>query len=441
MKLFPRCLSVLIVALCLPALADEGMWTYDSFPAQKVKEKYGFEPSAEWLDHLRLASVRIAGGCSASIVSSQGLVMTNHHCARGCVENISSLSGKDYNRDGFFARRLADERNCPSMELNQLVEIANVTEQVQSATRDVGADRFSEVQRSAIAAIEKQCATSSDLRCEVVSLFRGGRYDLYRYRRFQDIRLVFAPEDGVAFFGGDPDNFNFPRYDLDVSFVRIYGADGKPMATKDHLAWSDGSLREGDVTFVSGNPGGTSREQDDGADRRRPRRAPAEEHAVRGRAARLHHRVPAPRPEQKRYSEQPALRLRELAQGDEGRTCRTGRQGVLCASSPSASERFAPRSQPRPSSRAPMAASGTGSRRWSPRTRRCATSTARSNGARCRGCSRSRAVSSVAPTRWASRTASACASIRTRACRRCSRTCSPRDRSMTSSRSRRCPGR
>lgn len=255
--------GTLVLVACLvaaPAWSDEGMWTFNQFPAATVKAKYGFEPTQLWLDHLRLASVRIAGGCSASVVSPDGLVMTNHHCARSCIDAISGLAGKDYNRDGFLAAKPADEPRCPGMELNQLSDIGDVTMRVQAATAGVGSDKFFDVQKAAIAAIEKECATSDEFRCDVVSLYRGGRYDLYRYRRLQDIRLVFAPEEAIAFFGGDPDNFMFPRYDLDVSFVRIYAADGRPMTMEHHLAWSDGSLREGDLTFVSGNPGGTSRE-------------------------------------------------------------------------------------------------------------------------------------------------------------------------------------
>jgi hypothetical protein len=145
------------------------------------------------------------------------------------------------------------------MELNQLTEITDVTKKVTDSTKDVAPEKFNDVQKATIAGIEKECATSDEFRCEVVTLYRGGRYDLYKYRRLQDIRLVFAPEDGIAFFGGDPDNFMFPRYDLDVSFIRIYGKDGKPAKQEHFLGWSDGSMKEGDVTFVSGNPGGTSR--------------------------------------------------------------------------------------------------------------------------------------------------------------------------------------
>ncbi len=245
--------------LALPALADEGMWTYNNFPAAKVKAKYGVDTTKDWLDHLRLSSVRIAGGCSASVVSPSGLVMTNHHCARECIENLSGLKKKDFNKDGFYAKTEADEARCPGYELNQLAEITDVTARVQKATTGVADDKFNDAQKAEIAAIEKECGTSDDVRCEVVTLYRGGRYDLYKYQRFQDIRLVMAPEDAIAFFGGDPDNFMFPRYDLDVSFLRIYGKDGKPAKLEHYLKWSDGSLKEGDATFVSGNPGGTSR--------------------------------------------------------------------------------------------------------------------------------------------------------------------------------------
>ena len=248
------------LSLCLSsAFADEGMWTFNNFPADKVERAYGFRPGQAWLDHLRMASVRIAGGCSASLVSSTGLVMTNHHCARSCIENVSGLTHQDYNRDGFFAKAGADEARCPGMEMNQLVQITDVTRRVQDATRDAPPERFNDVQRATLAAIEKECGTTDDLRCEVVTLYEGGRYDLYKYRRYQDIRLVFAPEDRIAFFGGDPDNFNFPRYDLDVSMLRIYGSDGQPLRNAEHLAWSDGKLKDGDLTFVSGNPGGTAR--------------------------------------------------------------------------------------------------------------------------------------------------------------------------------------
>ena len=259
------------------AFADEGMWTFNDFPSAKVDQIYNFAPDQAWLDHLRLASVRIPGGCSGAVVSSQGLVMTNHHCARECIENISGLTKKDYIRDGFLAKSDADEPHCPGVEMNQLIEITNVTERVAFATHGASAESFGDVQKSTFAAIEKECASSDEFRCEVVTLYHGGRYDLYKYRRFQDVRLVFAPEYRIAFFGGDTDNFNFPRYDLDVAMLRIYGKDGKPLADVEHLAWSVGNVRDGDLVFVSGNPGGTSRgltvaELDDERNRRLPAR-------------------------------------------------------------------------------------------------------------------------------------------------------------------------
>jgi hypothetical protein len=242
-----------------PASADEGMWTFNDFPSARVGQAYGFTPDAAWLDHLRLSSLKFGNGCSGSIVSGSGLVMTNHHCARTCIENLSGLRRQDYQRDGFLAHVPAAEARCPGLEVSQLVQITNVTAQVRAATDGVPAERFNDAQKAAIAAIEKACATAEDVRCDVVALWHGGRYDLYRYHRHTDVRLVFAPEESAAFFGGDPDNFNFPRYDLDVSFLRIYGPDGRPAATPDHLAWGDGHLRDGDLTFVSGHPGGTSR--------------------------------------------------------------------------------------------------------------------------------------------------------------------------------------
>lgn len=241
------------------ARADEGMWTYNQFPSEKVGSAYGFAPGADWLKQLQMASVRIAGGCSASVVSPDGLVMTNHHCARECIQNLSGMRKKDFNKDGFVARKMEEEPHCPGMEMNQLTSITDVTQMVQEATKTVPADRFNEVQKATIAGIEKECATAKEWRCDVVTLFRGGQYNLYKYRRLQDIRLVFAPEDAIAFFGGDPDNFNFPRYDLDVSFLRIYGADGKPWKTSNYLPFAKTGIKDGDLTFVSGNPGGTSR--------------------------------------------------------------------------------------------------------------------------------------------------------------------------------------
>ncbi|QSQ26190.1 S46 family peptidase [Pyxidicoccus parkwayensis] len=242
-----------------PALADEGMWTYNNFPAAKVKEKYGFEPTQEWLDKVRLSSVRLAGGCSASFVSPDGLVMTNHHCARGCIEQLSTAK-KDYIANGFYAKTQAEEKQCPAMEINQLESITDVTDTLGKATQGMSGKQYADTLKAKMSELEQACsAGDAKVRCDVVTLYQGGKYNLYKYRRFQDVRLVMAPEHAIAFFGGDPDNFEFPRYDLDVSFVRVY-QDGKPANTKDtYFKWSEHGAKEGELTFVSGNPGRTSR--------------------------------------------------------------------------------------------------------------------------------------------------------------------------------------
>jgi hypothetical protein len=240
-----------------PALADEGMWTYNNFPAAKVKEKYGFEPSAKWLDKVRLSSARFGGGCSSSFVSPDGLVMTNHHCARGCIQQLSTAE-KDFLANGFYARTQAEELQCPALEMNQLLEITDVTDQIGAATQGLTGQQYSQTLKAEMSKLEKACATSEDLRCDVVTLYQGGKYNLYKYRRFQDVRLVFAPEHAIAFFGGDPDNFEFPRYDLDVTFLRVY-QDKKPAKTDNYFKWSSKGVKEGDLTFVTGNPGRTSR--------------------------------------------------------------------------------------------------------------------------------------------------------------------------------------
>ncbi|HZX93762.1 MAG TPA: S46 family peptidase [Myxococcales bacterium] len=252
----------LLCALALaPALhADEGMWTYDNFPSKKVQQKYGFSPDAQWLSEAQLSSVRLAGGCSGSFVSPEGLVMTNHHCAHSCIEQLSTKE-KDFVAAGFYAPAPENEVKCPEIELNQLVQIGDVTARVQGATKGLKPGKeFNDKRKAAMAAIEKECAAGNDkLRCDVVELYHGGQYSLYRYKRFQDVRLVFAPEFAIAFFGGDPDNFNFPRYDLDVSFIRAY-EDGKPAKTEHYFKWSPQGAKEGELTFVSGHPGGTDRE-------------------------------------------------------------------------------------------------------------------------------------------------------------------------------------
>ncbi|HZI15225.1 MAG TPA: S46 family peptidase [Myxococcus sp.] len=242
-----------------PALADEGMWTYNNFPSAKVKEKYGFEPTQQWLDKVRLSSARLAGGCSASFVSPTGLVMTNHHCARGCIEQLSTAK-QDYIANGFYAKTQAEEKQCPAMEINQLVEITDVTDTLNQATQGMSGKQYADTLKAKMSELEQACSGGdAKVRCDTVTLYQGGKYNLYKYRRFQDVRLVMAPEHAIAFFGGDPDNFEFPRYDLDVTFLRIY-QDGKPADTSaNYFKWSEKSVKEGDLTFVSGHPGRTSR--------------------------------------------------------------------------------------------------------------------------------------------------------------------------------------
>jgi hypothetical protein len=252
---------ILVAGFLLPSIcasADEGMFTFNNAPVKAIAEKYGFTPTQAWLDRVRLASVRLARGCSGSFVSKDGLVLTNHHCAHSCIEQISTAK-QDFVASGYTAAALADEKKCPDVEINQLVEISNVTDRIAKATDGKEGQAFADALKAEQAAIQKECATAPDLRCDVVTLYQGGRYDLYKYRRYQDVRLVFAPEKDIAFFGGDPDNFNFPRYDLDMALMRVYGADGKPLKVDTILPFAKASPADGELTFTSGHPGSTSR--------------------------------------------------------------------------------------------------------------------------------------------------------------------------------------
>jgi hypothetical protein len=256
-----RFFAVCAVLACVPpALAEEGMWLFTDFPAEQVHKAHGFRPDKAWLDRVRLGSVRLAGGCSASFVSPRGLVMTNHHCIRSCIEDLSTPK-QDLLERGFLARADKDERRCPKVEANQLQEVTDVTDQVRKATAGAQGPAFAQALKAEQTRIESACAAKDPkIRCDVVTLFHGGRYHLYRYRRFQDVRLAWAPEFPMAAFGGDPDNFNFPRYGFDAAFLRVY-EDDKPAATPDHLRWAKTGAKQGDLTFVSGHPGGTERVQ------------------------------------------------------------------------------------------------------------------------------------------------------------------------------------
>jgi len=249
----------LILALATPvALADEGMWLYNAFPGDRVQKQYGFLPTQEWLDHLRLSSVRFNNGGSGSFVSADGLAFTNHHVGADCIGKLAT-SGADYMKTGFYAKTQADEAKCPDLELNVLVGIDDVTAKVKAAApASMAAAEAGQAQRSAMSAIEKDCAVSTGLRCDVVTLYSGEVYNLYKYKKYTDVRLVFAPEFEAAFFGGDPDNFTFPRYDLDITFFRVYEND-KPVHLDNYLHWSKAGVKDGDLIFVSGHPGNTDR--------------------------------------------------------------------------------------------------------------------------------------------------------------------------------------
>jgi hypothetical protein len=238
--------------------ADEGLWLFNDLPKAYLKKQHNFEVTDKWAQHLMKASVRFNVGGSASFVSRSGLVLTNHHVGSDTLQKLSTPE-HNYYRDGFLARSQADEIKAPDLELNQLVSIEDVTARVNSAvTPDMSAERANTARQGVMAKLEKASLESSGLRSDVITLYGGGRYHLYRYKKYTDVRLVWAPEKDIAFFGGDPDNFEYPRYDLDVCLFRVYEND-KPARIEHFLKWSDAGAGEGELVFVSGNPGRTSR--------------------------------------------------------------------------------------------------------------------------------------------------------------------------------------
>ena len=252
--LFGTMLSLPLAA----ARADEGMWTFDAFPAAKMRADYGFAPDQVWLDRVRASAVRLTGGCSASFVSASGLILTNHHCVAGCLQDLSD-GGRDLLANGYTARTRPEEKLCPGQQAEVVTSIRDVTAQVKAATGSLAGLAAVKARTAATAQIESAgCPDTKVTRCQVVTLYGGGQFKLYTYRKYSDVRIVWAPESRAEQFGGDPDNFNFPRYALDGSFLRAY-ENGKPVATPAHLTWAARAPIDGEATFVVGNPGTTER--------------------------------------------------------------------------------------------------------------------------------------------------------------------------------------
>jgi hypothetical protein len=258
----PRLSAITIACLigfAAAAIADEGMWLFSAPPLKQLKEKYNFEPSPQWLEHLQKASVRFSSGGSGSFVSVSGLVITNHHVGADMLQKISTQE-HNYLRDGFYARTPAEEIKSPDLELNVLVSTEDVTERVNGAVKpDMTPDQASAARGGAIAQIENESKKKTRLRSDVITLYQGGAYHLYRYKRYDDIRLVFGPEQQMAFFGGDPDNFEYPRFDLDICIFRVY-ENGQPAKIENYLKWNSRGPSDGELTFVSGSPGKTDRQ-------------------------------------------------------------------------------------------------------------------------------------------------------------------------------------
>lgn len=249
---------ILLLALTVVARADEGMWLFNNPPRQLLKEKYGFDVTDKWLDHVRLSSVRFNSGGSGSFVSPDGLVMTNHHVGLDTLQQISTKE-HDYVKDGYRAETREQEVKAKHLELNVLQSIEDVTVRVNDAVKPEmkPAEAFA-ARRGVMAEIEKESFDKTGLRSDVVTLYQGGQYHLYRFKKYTDVRLVFAPEQQIAFFGGDPDNFEYPRYDLDICFFRVY-EDDKPAKITNYLKWSAHGAKDDELVFVSGHPGRTDR--------------------------------------------------------------------------------------------------------------------------------------------------------------------------------------
>ncbi len=258
MKSLSTILPVALLALAGTGVADEGMWTFDNPPTRLIQQKYNFTLTKDWLDHVRLSSARLNDGGSGSFVSPHGLLLTNHHVARGQLQK-NSTPEHDYIKDGFYAATPDQELKTPDLEVNVLMSTEDVTARVQAAEKSgpTPEQQFA-ARKKIIADIERESLQKTGLRSDVVTLYQGGEYWLYRYKKYTDARIVFAPEQQAAFFGGDPDNFTYPRYDLDMALFRIY-ENGRPIDTPNYLKWNAKGVDDGDLVFVSGNPGSTQR--------------------------------------------------------------------------------------------------------------------------------------------------------------------------------------
>lgn len=249
--------AVLAFAAATSASAEEGMWTYDNFPIARANQTLGTNIDQAFLDRVRLSSVKF-GGCSAGVVSGQGLVMTNNHCVATCVANLSTPQ-QQYGETGFTPKTREEERKCPGATAEILTDISDVTERMHKAGEGLDGQAFTQAREAEAGRIETEaCGNDPKIRCQVVSLYRGGQFKLYKYRKYSDVRLAWAPEDRAATFGGDLDNFSFPRFAIDAAFIRLY-EDGKPVETPIHFAWNADKPTEGEAVFITGNPGATQR--------------------------------------------------------------------------------------------------------------------------------------------------------------------------------------
>ncbi len=257
MKLLPFLVAFLVLSIAA-ARADEGMWLLNDPPRKLLRDRYQFDLTDAWLEHAQKASVRFNNGGSGSFVSPDGLLITNHHIGADCLQKLSP-KGKDFYHDGFYARTQAEELKCPDLELNVLRSIEDVTDRVNAAVKkDMTPAQAFAARRAVTAAIEKESLQKTGLRSDVVTLYHGGLYHLYRYKKYTDVRLVMAPEHGIAFFGGDTDNFEYPRFNLDICFFRAY-EDGKPARVQHYFKWNKDGPAAGDLVFVTGHPGTTNR--------------------------------------------------------------------------------------------------------------------------------------------------------------------------------------